>query len=181
MIQPTILNVNAVVTGAEELLRRLIGEDIELRVVLDPSIGRIRADSGQIEQVIMNLAVNARDAMPSGGKITIESSSVEFDQAYAAQHASTSRGPHVMLSVTDTGCGMDEATKARIFEPFFTTKEMGKGTGLGLSTVYGVVKQSEGCVWVYSEPGAGTTFKIYLPCAWVHAPRPRPPTNQQQN
>jgi two-component system, cell cycle sensor histidine kinase and response regulator CckA len=164
VLQPEILDLNTVVAGAEKLLQRLIGEDIELHVILNPALGRIEADAGQLEQIIMNLAVNARDAMPPGGKLTIETSNVEIDEDYAVQHPSTRTGPHVMLSVTDTGCGMDADTKAHMFEPFFTTKEFGKGTGLGLSTVYGIVKQSGGSVWVYSEVGIGSTFKIYLPC-----------------
>ena len=163
VLQPKILDLNTVVAGAEKLLQRLIGEDIEMLVVVNPALGRIKADSGQLEQIIMNLVVNARDAMPSGGKLTIETSNVDLDEQYAAQHPSTRPGPHVMLSVTDTGCGMDATTKTHMFEPFYTTKEFGKGTGLGLSTVYGIVRQSGGSVWVYSEVGIGTTFKIYLP------------------
>jgi PAS domain S-box-containing protein len=164
VLQPTVLDLNTVVAGAEKLLRRLIGENIELRVVLNPALGRVKADSGQLEQIIMNLVVNSRDAMPEGGKLTIETSNVEIDEQYAAQHASAGTGSHVVLTVTDSGCGMDAKTKAHIFEPFFTTKEFGKGTGLGLATVYGIVKQSGGWVWVYTEPSLGTTFKIYLPC-----------------
>src|ERR1700683_5461396 len=164
VLQTKVLDLNTVVAGAEKLLQRLIGEDIEMLVVLNPALGRIEADAGQLEQIIMNLAVNARDAMLPGGKLTIEASNVEIDQEFAVQHPSTRPGTHVILSVTDNGCGMDAKTKAHIFEPFFTTKEFGKGTGLGLSTVYGIVKQSGGSVWVYTELGIGTTFKIYLPC-----------------
>jgi two-component system cell cycle sensor histidine kinase/response regulator CckA len=163
VLQPKVLDINAVVTGVEKLLQRLIGENIQLLAVLKPDVCRVKADPGQLEQIIMNLALNAKDAMPAGGKLTIETSNVEFDEEYAIRNPSTERGPHVMLAVTDTGCGMDAKTKAHMFEPFFTTKEFGKGTGLGLSTVYGIVKQSGGSIWVYSEPGIGTTFKIYLP------------------
>jgi two-component system, cell cycle sensor histidine kinase and response regulator CckA len=164
VLQPKVLDLNVIVAGAEKLLHRLIGEDIELLVMLNPELHRVKTDPGQIEQIIMNLALNARDAMPAGGKLTIETSNVELDEKYAARHPSTVPGPHVMLAVTDTGCGMDAMTQIHVFEPFFTTKEFGKGTGLGLATVYGIVKQSGGSVSFYSELGLGTTFNIYLPC-----------------
>ena len=162
VLQPRVLDLNAIVANLEPMLRRLIGEHIDLRTVPAPDLGRVKADPGQLEQVILNLAVNARDAMPQGGTLTIQTTNVEVDAAYARRHPTAQVGPHVMLAVSDTGCGMDPETKAHIFEPFFTTKEKGRGTGLGLATLYGVVTQSGGHIWVDSEPGQGATCKIYL-------------------
>ena len=162
MLAPKIVDLNSVVTENVKMLTRLIGEDIDLVMVPGPDIGAVKADPGQIEQVIMNLAVNARDAMPQGGKLTIETANVTLDANYARFHAPVKPGDYVMLAISDTGMGMDADTQAHIFEPFYTTKGL-KGTGLGLSTVYGIVKQSEGYIWLYSEAGKGTSFKIYLP------------------
>lgn len=163
ILQPVFLDLNAIVKHTNTLLERLLGDDVALTSVLTHDLGTVRADPSQIEQVLMNLTVNARDAMPQGGKITIATANVEIDQAYSRQHPYLKPGPYVMLTASDTGIGMDAETRARIFEPFFSTKVAGKGTGLGLSTVLGIVKQSAGAINVYSEPGLGTKFKVYFP------------------
>jgi PAS domain S-box-containing protein len=173
--EPRVIDLREILRSMDRMLQRIVGEDVELVATPLKATGRIQADPGHIEQVILNLVVNARDAMPTGGKLTIETNDVDLDEDYALGHLSAKPGPYVMLAVTDTGTGMDRETQARIFEPFFTTKEVGKGTGLGLSTVFGIVQQAGGSVWVYSEPGKGTTFKVYLPRIDAEVDVPRTP------
>ena len=163
ILLPKVLEIDTMVPEMDKMLRRLIGEDIDFVTILGAGAGKVKFDPGQIEQAIVNLVINSRDAMPDGGTITIETANVELDEAFVRLHGGAWPGPHVMLAVSDTGCGMDPETLSKAFDPFFTTKEKGKGTGLGLSTVYGIVKQSGGCIYAYSEPGRGTTMKIYLP------------------
>jgi len=165
VLHPRLVDLTQVVQGMDRMLRRLIGEDVELSVICAPVLGKVLVDPGQMEQVIMNLAVNARDAMPGGGKLTIETAEVVLDQGYASAHPGVEPGPHIVLAVSDTGAGMDEATKARMFDPFFTTKEAGKGTGLGLATVFGIIRQSRGTISARSEPEKGTEISIYFPTA----------------
>jgi PAS domain S-box-containing protein len=174
MLQPQTVDVNALVAGMQKLLRRLMSEEVDVVTALAPDVPTVRVDPSSLEQVLVNLAVNARDAMPNGGRLTIETATVELDALYASTHIPIVPGRYVMLAVTDTGLGMDESTRARIFEPFFTTKAQGKGIGLGLATVYGIVKQNGGYIWVYSEPGQGTVFKVYLPPAEAVAITQRP-------
>jgi len=174
VLQPRVLDLNEIVANMDRMLRRMIGEDIQFLTILAPGLWPAKVDPGQIEQVIMNLVVNARDAMPQGGRLTVETSNMRLDEDYARRHIAVKPGAFVMLAVTDTGCGMNAETQSHLFEPFFTTKEKGKGTGLGLSTVYGIIKQSGGNIWAYSEAGKGSTFKVYLPRAEDPLKRHRP-------
>ena len=175
VVEPKVIDLNEVLTSMDKMLQRILGEDVELMSVATKSVGRVKVDPSHIEQVILNLVVNARDAMPTGGKLTIETANIILDEEYALNHLPATAGAHVMIAVSDNGVGMDRETQSRIFEPFFTTKELGKGTGLGLSTVFGIVQQSGGNIWVYSEPGKGTTFKVYLPRVDAEVDVLRPP------
>ncbi len=177
---PEVVDLNQILAGMDKMLGRLVGADVEVTLLPAARLNKVKADPGQIEQIVMNLVVNARDAMPGGGKLTIQTNNTELDEHYASEHLGVTPGPYVMLAVTDNGVGMDKETQAQVFEPFFTTKEKGKGTGLGLSIVFGIVKQSGGHVWLYSEPGKGTTFKVYLPQtdAKVEAIPSQPPASE---
>ena len=170
VLQPDVIDLNAVVTDMRALLERVLGEDVRLQSRLAEDLGSTRADAGQIEQLIMNLAVNARDAMPRGGTLSITTENVEIDETFSGRHMGAEPGSYVLLAVNDTGRGMDRETLARAFEPFFTTKPVGEGTGLGLATVYGIVQQTGGHIWAYSEPGHGSSFKVYLPRVWEDVP-----------
>jgi nitrogen-specific signal transduction histidine kinase/ActR/RegA family two-component response regulator len=176
VLVPEALDLGVVIRGLSSLLERLIGEDIKVSLVVAPDLGRVMADPGQMEQVVMNLALNARDAMPKGGSLRVEIGNVDLDESYVSAHFGAMPGSYVMLAVTDTGAGMTPEIRSQIFEPFFTTKRVGEGTGLGLSTVHGIVNQSGGTIWVYSEPGHGTTFKIYLPRIAESVPNAKTPT-----
>jgi two-component system, cell cycle sensor histidine kinase and response regulator CckA len=180
ILQPTALNLNEVVADTASMLERLIGRNISIRTVLAPDLCEIQADLGQLTQVIVNLLINARDALPDGGSVVLETAVIDLDADRAAQHVNMEAGRYAMLAISDNGVGMDEQTRSRVFEPFFTTKPAGRGTGLGLATVYGIVKQSGGNIWVYSEPGKGSTFKVYLPQTARAAKAAASPTDQRE-
>ena len=180
LVRPVVLDLADAVTGLESMLRRLLGEGVDLVFDLDPTAGRIEVDPGQLDQVLVNLVVNARDAMPSGGTIRVETSNVAFDEPYAIEHFDVQPGAYVMLAVSDTGHGMDAETRRHVFEPFFTTKEPGRGTGLGLATTFGIVRAARGHIWLYSEPGRGTTFKLYFPRSEIDAAPPSPERPAQE-
>jgi two-component system, cell cycle sensor histidine kinase and response regulator CckA len=175
ILRPTVLSLNEIIGRIEPMLRRLLGDDVTLAVQLDTALVNVRVDANQVEQVILNLVVNSRDAMPTGGRITIATANVTVDPEYAAGHPGAQAGPHALLTVSDTGEGMDDTTRQRIFEPFFTTKDFGKGTGLGLATVYGIVKQSGGYIAVHSAPGKGTAMRVFFPAAEGAVAAPQPP------